>query len=360
MLLAQLVETSRRISETSKRLEKIGLLAGFLRQLHPDELDVSVAFLSGETRQGRIGIGYATIRGAAAAPVETPSLEILDVDRSLTDIAGIQGSGSEGRKREALKGIFARATREEQEFLIRLLLGELRQGALEGIMLDGLAKASGIPTERIRRAAMMAGSAAAIARPALEEGEAGLKPFDVQLFRPVQPMLAQTADDVSDALQDLGEAALEYKFDGARVQAHKSGDDVVIYSRSLKDVTPAIPEIAETVRALPAHDLVLDGEVLSLDPQGRPQPFQVSMRRFGRKLDVDRMAYRTPHDAVLVRFDVPGWSVAYGRIAEAQIRRARRDCSFRGAGSAPGYEQRGERRGLSAPGARARSRRRDG
>src|SRR5205085_2048774 len=170
----------------------------------------------------------------------------------------------------------------------------LRQGALEGLMLDSLAKASGLRTERIRRAAMVAGGAAQIARTVLEEGEPGLSKFDIQLFRPVQPMLAQTAEDVTQALEELEEAALEYKFDGARVQAHKSGDDVIVFSRRSNDVTAAVPEIVEAVRGLPVKDLILDGEVLSLDSRGRPHPFQITMRRFGRKLEVDRMAREQP------------------------------------------------------------------
>jgi len=175
-----------------------------------------------------------------------------------------------------------------------LLTGELRQGALEGIMAEAIAKASGLSPERVRRAAMMAGDITRVARSALEQGEAGLAQYDVQLFRPIQPMLAQSADDVPEALASIGEAALEYKMDGARVQVHKSGDDVTIYSRSLKDVTPAIPDVVELVRAMPAHDLILDGEVISLLPDGRPQPFQITMRRFGRKLEVERMRQELP------------------------------------------------------------------
>lgn len=294
MLLANLVETSRRIANTTKRLEKADLLTTLLRQLHPDEVEVAVAYLSGAARQGRIGIGYAALRDAASMAAERPTLEILEVDRTLDEIAAVEGPGSERRRRELLAGLLTRGTREEQQFLTRLLLGELRQGALEGIMLDALARASGIAAERIRRAAMVAGGAAAIAHAVLAEGEAGLAQFNIQLFRPVQPMLAQTAEDVNDAIEQLGEAALEYKFDGARVQAHKSGDDVVVFSRGSNDVSAAVPEIVQAVRALPAHDLILDGEVLSLDAQGRPQPFQVSMRRFGRKLDVDRMLAELP------------------------------------------------------------------
>ncbi len=294
MLLANLVETSNRIAKTSRRLEKADLVAALLKQLSPEEVEIAVAFLSGGVRQGRIGIGYAMLRDAAGSPAEKSVVEIAEVDRTLTEYAAVRGRGSEERRREVLKTMFGRATAEEQHFLTRLLVGELRQGALEGIMLDALAKASGIPLEQIRRAAMLAGTTTRVARAAMECGEDALKQFDVQLFRPVQPMLAQTAEDVGDALGELGEAALEYKFDGARVQVHKSGDDVVIFSRSMNDVTAAIPEVVSAVRALPALNLILDGEVLSLDAQGRPQPFQVSMRRFGRKLDVERMRDELP------------------------------------------------------------------
>jgi DNA ligase-1 len=294
MLLAHVVETSRRVGETTKRLEKVNLLAGVLKQLHAEEIEVGVAFLSGGTRQGRIGIGYATLRDAITSAAEHPSLELLEVDRALDSLAAVQGPGSEQRRRELLQRTLTRATQEEQQFLTRLLLGELRQGALEGLMLDALAKASGLRAERIRRAAMMAGGAAQIARAVLEQGEPGLAKFDIQLFRPVQPMLAQTAEDVTQALQELEEAALEYKFDGARVQAHKSGDEVMVFSRRSNDVSAAVPEIVQAVQALPAKDLILDGEVLSVDERGRPHPFQITMRRFGRKLEVDRMAREQP------------------------------------------------------------------
>lgn len=295
MLLADLVETSNRIANTSKRLEKTALLAALLKQLTPEEVEIAVAFLSGGARQGRIGIGYATLREAnAATPAEARTLDLVEVDRTLAELAAVQGRGSEHRRRELLHRLLTRAMPEEQHFLTRLLMGELRQGALEGIMLDALAKASGLPLERIRRAAMLAGSATTIARPVMQSGAAALSQFDIQLFRPVQPMLAQTAEDVSGALQQLGEAALEYKFDGARVQVHKSGEEVVVFSRRMNDVTAAVPEVVTAVRAIPAESLILDGEVLSLDVEGRPQPFQISMRRFGRKLDVDRMLAELP------------------------------------------------------------------
>jgi len=289
MLLSSVVDTSRLVKDTSKRLQKIDLLARLLRQLMPEEIEIVVQFLSGQIRQGRIGIGYAALRDARNSPAGESTLEILEIDRTLEAITEASGSGSQRRRLELLQTMFSRATEAEQQFLTGLLMGELRQGALEGIMLEAVAKATGIASERVRRAAMMAGDIARVAHAALVQGEAGLAQYDVQLFRPIQPMLAQSAEDVPEALACIGEAALEYKMDGARVQVHKSGDEVVVYSRSLKDVTAAIPEVVELTRALPAKDLILDGEVISLLPNGRPQPFQITMRRFGRKLDVESM-----------------------------------------------------------------------
>jgi DNA ligase-1 len=294
MLLAAVVETSRRVTGTTKRLEKVDLLARLLRELQPEEIEIVVAFLAGSIRQGRIGIGYATLREANGPAAATASLEVADVDRTFQSVIATSGSGSQRQRFQLLHQMLSRATEAEQQFLIRLLMGELRQGALEAVMVEALAKASGIAVERVRRAVMLAGDMAKVARTLLEQGEASLAQYDVQLFRPLQPMLAGSADDVSQALADLGEAALEFKMDGARVQVHRSGDDVVVYSRSLNDVTAAVPEVVEAVRALPAKDLILDGEVLSLLADGRPQPFQVTMRRFGRKLDVDRMRAELP------------------------------------------------------------------
>jgi DNA ligase-1 len=318
MLLANVVTTSQRVAETTRRLEKIDLLATLLKQLNPEEIEVAVAFLSGGTRQGRIGIGYASLRNAAASPAVVPGLEIRDVDRALESLATVQGSGSERQKRELLHGLFARATQPEQQFLTGLLLGELRQGALVGVMLEAVAKAAGASTARIRRAVMMAGDLASVARVAIESGESGLGQFDIELFRPIQPMLAQTAEDVATALSDLGEAAFEFKMDGARVQVHRSGDDVVVFSRSLNNVTSAVPEIVEAARALPGTDLILDGEVLSLTNDGRPHPFQITMRRFGRKLDVDRMRASLPLTPFW--FDLLYWN-GHSLIDEPQARR---------------------------------------
>jgi DNA ligase-1 len=292
MLLAEVVETSRRVGEASRRLAKVDLLSALLRQLRGDEIEIAVAFLSGAIRQGRIGVGYATLGGAVTTPAENASIELPEVDRIFQSIAATTGGGSARERSELLGGLFVRSTEPEQRFLTGLIAGELRQGALEGVMLDAVAKASGIAPERVRRAVMLAGNIGGVARAALESGD--LAGYDVQLFRPLQPMLAQSAGTVSDAMDELGEAALEFKMDGARVQVHKSGEDVVAYSRSLNDVTAAVPEVVEIVRALPARDLILDGEVLSLEPGGRPHPFQVTMRRFGRKLDVDQLRRELP------------------------------------------------------------------
>ena len=294
MLLARVVETSQRVAETSRRLEKIALLAALLNQLSGDESEIAVAFLCGYTRQGRIGVGYAALRDSTAPAAEEATLEIGDADRVFASLAAIQGRGADGRRRELLRALFARASEPEQRFLTALLFGEIRQGALEGVMVDALARASGADSGAVRRAVMMAGDIARVARSVLREGPAGLAAYTIQLFRPVQPMLAQTAEDVEGALGDLGEAALEFKFDGARVQVHRSGDEVVIFSRALNDVTAAVPEIVEAVRALPGRDLILDGEIISLTPDGRPQPFQVTAKRFGRKLDLERMRAELP------------------------------------------------------------------
>ncbi len=294
MLLHNIVETSRRVAETAKRLEKIDLLAVLLRQVTVAEIEPVVTFLSGRPLQNRINVGYATIREAGAEPAEHPTLEIHDVNRALESLTKVAGAGSEQQRRAILNSLFARASQPEQAFLTGLLLGELRQGALEGVMLEALARAFEAPVDEVRRAVMMAGDIAYVARLLNESGVAGLEKCDIQLFRPVHPMLAQTAEDVDAALQDLGEAALEYKFDGARVQVHRSGDEVAVFSRQLNDVTHAVPEIVEAARAMPGEDLIIEGEVLSLTREGRPQPFQVTMRRFGRKLDLDRMRGELP------------------------------------------------------------------
>jgi ATP-dependent DNA ligase I len=298
VLLHDLVQTSRGVAQTSGRLAKIELLAALLKRATPEEIETAIAFLSGSPRQGRIGIGYAALEvaraGRAADPGAAPRgpLELAEVDAALERLAHTTGKGSTKAKDGLLRGLFARATEEEQEFLFRLLIGELRQGALEGLVTEAVGRAAGLDPELVRRAAMLAGDLGVVARAARIEG--GLSRFRAELFRPVQPMLAQAADDVLDALTQLGEAAFEYKLDGARIQVHKAGDDVRVFSRQLNDVTVAVPEVVEAARRLSVREAILDGEAIALRPDGTPLPFQVTMRRFGRKLEVERLRAELP------------------------------------------------------------------
>jgi DNA ligase-1 len=296
MLLSELVATSRRVAATRARSEKVTALAGLLRRLEPDEIEVAVAYLAGQLRQGRIGIGAAAVRTATAgtAAAAEPLLTLAEVDAAFAGIAAATGPGSSGERARLLSALLARATREEQELLLRLIFGELRQGALAGIAVEAVAAAAEVPAELVRRALMLAGDLAPVARAALREGRPGLARFHLQLFRPLQPMLAQPAADVGEALARLGEAAFELKLDGARVQVHKADDEVRVFSRLGNDVTAAVSEVVEAVRALPARRLLLDGEAIALRPDGAPHPFQVTMRRFGRKLDVARLRGELP------------------------------------------------------------------
>jgi len=293
--LADVVAASQAVTSTSGRLEKIAHLADLLKRVPPQEVEIVVPFLSGSTRQGRIGIGYALLSPMRdVPPADAPTLDVRDVDAAFDRVAATSGAGSSAARGQLLRDLLARATRDEQEFLVRLMFGELRQGALEGVLAEAVAKASSIAPARIRRAAMLAGDLAIVARTALVDGDAALSRFILQPFQPVQPMLADSASDVADAIATLGEASFEYKLDGARIQAHKAGDEVKVYSRNLRDVTLAVPEVVSVVRAMPARELVLDGETIALRPDGTPHPFQLTMRRFGRKLDVDRLKGELP------------------------------------------------------------------
>jgi DNA ligase-1 len=299
MRLTEIVETSRRLSDTRSRLEKMALLGVVLGRSPVDEVPFVVSCLSGRLPRGRLGIGYATLQDMRRVEgAETPSLDLGEVDALLGELESVGGAGSSAARLEILRGLYRRATKEEQDFLTRLLLEDLRQGSLEGVMLEAIAKVAAAPAEGVRRAFMLSGDLGLVARAALQEGAPGLERFHLELFRPIQPMLAQTAESISDALATLGTAALEYKLDGARIQVHKSDRDVRIYSRQSNDVTKACPEIEERIREADARSLVLDGEAIVLDPAGRPLPFQTTMRRFGRKLDVAALRSALPLTAV--------------------------------------------------------------
>ena len=293
-LLADLVRTSARVAETPGRLAKIGALAERLRQLEASELEVAIPYLSGQMRQGRLAVGYSQLDRARGRPAASPSLTVHDTDAALQELKAIKGTGAAARRAAALEALFRRATAEEQDFIVRLVLGELRQGALEGVMAEAVAAAGGVAAAEVRRAATFAGSLASVARAVLSEGAAGLGRFEIRLMQPVLPMLAQPAADAEAALSAIHPAWLEWKLDGARVQVHKSGDEVRVFTRSLNEVTGAVPEVAAAARAAPAETLILDGEAIALRPDGRPQPFQVTMRRFGRKLDDEALRRELP------------------------------------------------------------------
>jgi DNA ligase-1 len=302
MKLSEIVETSRRLASTRSRLEKIALLGEVLGRTERHEIPLVVSCLSGRLPRGRFGIGHATLgelRRTKAA-LET-GLDLADVDAAFVDLERLGGKGSSSARLQILRGLFRRAREDEQEFLTRFLLEDLRQGSVEGVMLEAIAKAAGLPPDAVRRAFMLSGDLGLVARTALEEGAAGLAAVHLEIFRPIQPMLAQTAENVSEALSTLGDAALEHKLDGARIQVHKSMDEVRVYSRQSNDVTQACPEIVERMRAVSAKSVVLDGEAIAFDSEGRPHPFQTTMRRFGRKLDV--AALRTSLPLTPVYFD---------------------------------------------------------
>jgi DNA ligase 1 len=304
--LRVVVEASAAVAGTPSRTAKIARLAELLSQCAPAEAAVVASWLIGVLPQGRVGIGPAAIRKAMAAadsarPPEQQAqgpLTVAEVDAAFELMASITGQGSTAARTWQLVALFARADAAEREFLARLLWGELRQGALEGVMADAVARAASLPVADVRRAAQLAGDLPSVARAALAGGAAALREFGVQLFRPVQPMLAQPAADIADALTRLGRAALDYKLDGARVQVHRSGAAVRVYTRRLNEVTESVPEVVEAVLSLPATEIVLDGEAIALREDGRPQPFQVTMSRFGSRVDVERLRADVPLSVV--------------------------------------------------------------
>jgi DNA ligase-1 len=295
MRLADLVATSGAVAASPGRLDKIARLSALLTEVPPAELDIAIAFLGGAPRQGRLGIGESVLRAVRATrPSAEPQLELSDVDAVFERIKTVAGGGVAEVRARLVADLLAQATGDEQDFLVRLMAGELRQGALEGVLVEAVARAAGVPPALIRRAAMLEGALAPVARAALLSGGSALEGLMVRPFRPVRPMLAEPALDTEAALEIVGEASFEYKLDGARIQAHKVHDEVRVYSRSLRDVTAAVPEVVDTVRAMPPRSLVLDGEVIALRDDGLPHPFQVTMRRFGRRLDVDRLRTTLP------------------------------------------------------------------
>jgi len=275
MLLESLVQTSAAVAATTGRLAKIKLLADLLKQAKPDEIELVIAYLSGTIRQSKAGVGWATLNKARSHVGTSARLHVCDVDETLEKISKTSGKGSAGEKQRLLSALFSKATADEQDFLFRLITGELRQGALEGIMVEALAKARDLPTSEVRRAVMLTGGLGKVAT-------GDISSFKVELFRPIKPMLAKTATDVQEALAELGPASFEYKLDGIRIQVHKRANEVRIYSRTLNDITNELPTIRDiSIRMDMLSECILDGEAIVL-LDGKPVRFQETMKGLGR------------------------------------------------------------------------------
>ncbi len=293
MLLAELAATSAAVAATSARSKKVALLAACLRHAAPGEVLPAVAYLSGELIQRRTGVGWAALRSLPPAAT-VASLTVAEVDATFAAIADLAGAGSQAARRDALTGLMLRATDQEQWYLSGLVAGELRQGALAALVVDAVALAAGLPADDVRRAVMLCGSPGPVAQAVLTEGAPGLERFRLQVGRPVQPMLAQTAESVGAALDRLGSAAVEWKFDGVRVQVHRRDTDVAVFTRTLDDITARVPELVEAALALPVDAAVLDAEAIALHDDGRPRPFQATGSRIGSRVDVERARRETP------------------------------------------------------------------
>lgn len=294
MRLAELVSASDRTAATSSRLQKIDILAGFLTRCDTDELEAAIAFLTASPLQGKIGLGGATAAKLRVPPAPDASLSIADVHHVFGRIEAVRGRGSAATRERLLQDLFARATAAEQQFLFRLIVGELRQGALEGVLLEAAARALGVAADALRRGAMISGDLGSTAVAVRREGPAALDALALQVLRPIAPMLADTAESPAGALERYGRAAFEWKLDGARIQVHRDRDTVRVFSRNLRDVTHAVPEVVTATRTLPVSRVILDGEVIALRPNGSPHPFQVTMRRFGRRQDAAALERELP------------------------------------------------------------------
>ncbi|WP_423462029.1 ATP-dependent DNA ligase [Promicromonospora sp. MS192] len=300
MLLAEVAATSDAVAATRSRLAKRAAIADLLRRTAagaegapgPDAADVAadveivVAYLAGSLRQRRTGLGWAALR-ALPPPSAEATLTVRAVDAAFAEMAELEGPGSAQARATAATALFGAATEREQSFLRGLVAGELRQGALDSVVVDAVAEAAGVPADAVRRAVMMRGATGPVASAALlaDDPGAALASFTLEVGRPVRPMLAQSAPDIAAAFEKLGaspgaaELCVDVKLDGIRIQAHKHGDDVLVVTRSLDDITERVPEIVSVVRALPSDRLVLDGEALAVGADGVPRPFQETAAR---------------------------------------------------------------------------------
>jgi DNA ligase 1 len=297
MLLADLVDTSRAVAATRSRAQKTVLLADALRSAEPSEVETVVAYLSGELLQRRTGIGWRSLQRLPTAATAS-TLTVADVHERLQAISDLSGAGSQAARAEQVDALFAAATEDEQHFLARLITGELRQGALDGVVVGAVAEAADVPIAAVRRAVMVRGASGPVAAAALRGGAQALDQFGLEVGQPLRPMLAASAPDVDTALAkvaaDGGDVAVEWKLDGIRVQVHRVGGDVRVFTRSLDDITSRVPEIVELTLALPAKSVVLDGEALALDAEGRALPFQQTGSRTASSADVESLRREVP------------------------------------------------------------------
>jgi DNA ligase-1 len=283
MLLSELVKTAGAVASTSSRNAKVESLAGLIRKLEPEEIGAAVGLLSGVPAQGKIGVGWTTVFSIETPSAHKPSLGILELDQALIQILESTGPGSSGRRTTILKELLAKATAEEGYFIKRILVGELRQGALAGLMTDAVAKAAGVPAAALRHALMLRGDLGETARIALTEGEKGLAAVGLEVLRPLQPMLASTAASIGAAVMETGLASVEWKLDGVRIQVHRRKREVRVFTRNLNDITARVPELVAVASEFPAETFVLDGEAIGFDETGAPQMFQETMGGIGRK-----------------------------------------------------------------------------
>jgi ATP-dependent DNA ligase I len=280
--LLDVVETWAAVRAISARGGKVERLAALLGRLDPAETAAAVAWLSGELTQRQIGVGWAALRDRPPPAAES-TLPIGEIEETFTRIGGLGGAGSQAARRDAVRDLLARATEDEQRFLVALLLGDIGQGALAGVMTDAVAKAADVPKADVRRALMLRGDLGAVAAIALADGVAGLRGITLELLRPVQPMLASPGEDLEGALERISPAAVEFKLDGVRVQVHRRGEEVRVFTRTLDDITARVPEVVAAAMALTVDHAVLDGEAIALRADGRPEPFQVTASRMGTR-----------------------------------------------------------------------------
>ncbi|WP_330456443.1 ATP-dependent DNA ligase [Streptomyces sp. NBC_00820] len=293
MLLTRLAEVSREVAATAARNRKTALLAELFQDAEADDVPIVIPYLAGRLPQGRLGVGWKVL-SRPVPPAAEPSLTVREVDARLTELGNVSGPGSQAERARIVGELMGAATEGEQHFLLGLLTGEVRQGALDAVAVEGLAQATGADASDVRRAVMLAGSLQTVARALLADGPASLDGFRLTVGRPVLPMLAQSASSVAEAVGKLGACAVEEKLDGIRVQVHRDGDTVRIHTRTLDDITDRLPEVRTAALELPGERFILDGEVISLGPDGRPRSFQETAGRVGSRVDVARAAGAVP------------------------------------------------------------------